>query len=412
MITFKDNDLSPLAKQLSSSLYQYEETLDPKIYHEIMEQIENILCFVIENEDRQKVEELRKDLSNRVKDLTSEYGKKRKRDISSESMEAIFPIGIARNKNNCAFNALGQLLMGAPNVLKAISEKATELNDILIQYTEAQNKDGNVLSQDFGTKLRDWVSSHLKGADQEEWFDDEGDIDDTQIDVRIPLELILETAGIQYFLKQNIDKDGETHTIRDENTGNPILATHKTIELDLSKDKHSFMEFFEDFFEYPIEGTNQIKRIQLNRAPDDLFISAFRFGYKDGLPQKIGKKIRKVPLGFRNGTKPGYILTGCIIHKGKSLGSGHYLTLRRVGNNWFLINDEIVTPVEDPSPFLEEGYIFHFQKGGTEPFLFEKKPRRDQSEVTHIQEDSIEPRDTIQKTASSFPGALKKLFSW
>ena len=58
-----------------------------------------------------------------------------------------------------------------------------------------------------------------------------------------------------------------------------------------------------------------------------------------------------------------YGLEGCIIHTGKD-NESHYVSMKRVGTNWYLIDDSVVHQITSTiaEENLKKGSIFHYQK--------------------------------------------------
>ncbi|NGX26490.1 MAG: hypothetical protein K940chlam6_00413 [Chlamydiae bacterium] len=331
---------------------------------------------------------------------------------SAKTMKELPPARIHRNANNCGLNTIGQFLAGAPTIASMCSNRDPELKK-LIQMIYSAQETGNTVSNNFGTTLRKKIGMLLKDKDLIEWAQDQSYSDNTQIDILIPLQHILEKAGFKYSFIQEREEKGKKSFLLDDNTGEKRLQTEFSVDLDLTNGSRDFQELLDAFFiQMPEEAHLDKKIYKFTEAPQDLVIAARRFGYV-GEQHKISDSIQNVPEVFKlqpaytqYGQDVNYELTGCAIHEGKGLVGGHYTYLRKSGNTWYHIDDATVTEVKDPRLLIEKGYIYHFQKTEAPVSSFSKMQNGGENELIT---DVIW---TLQKTSQIAWWVFQTLFSY
>lgn len=387
MITLKFNNpdlnTSSLAKDLKIGYQRIQEGLtktgivDQTELSDLLELIATTeKIFPNALKDIQQLKEMRTDLCNRVSQIAGkgipqevENGQ-----ISPEIMGEIPPVGIRNSGNNCCFNALGQFLAGAPGLASIIIKRRPRLGKLIQEFYDAQIH-GNVVSETFGRRFRNWITDHLSEINQKKWIA-ENNHRDTQVDVMEILHTVFEQAGIEYTFTQEIEDSHGTYPLLDQKTGNLRTEKHDAIEIYLPGEEKTFLDLLDTFFETKMSDSGKIKRSKFEKAPEDLIVSTFRFGYSRGKSYKTQLAVKDVPSEFflsdkytQENQEIPYQLTGCIIHNGSEKG-GHYTYLRRVGDTWYLIDDAKVKEIANPTPYLEQGYVFHYQKAAEEDLHF------------------------------------------
>lgn len=294
--------------------------------------------------------------------------------INLSDTQDLPPVGIKNTGNNCGMNAIIQLFANAPNLITSLAKENNPLKRLFRNYFQTQISHENVIDSFLGKSLRSWVTNNLEGGDKKEWLESGSQKDNIQVDVQIPLNALLSKANSSYEFYQKMDDGHIEYPIYDVETKKNILATQNTIELDLSKikNKPTFNQLIDDFFINEISGTNKKKKLQFVNAPDDLIFTALRFGHGGGV-HKINSPIKEIPTIYhlpakydQRGKPESYILKGCILHEG-SLNGGHYTFLRKNGEKWFHIDDNVTKQLDnknDITALLEKGYIFHYEKIG------------------------------------------------
>lgn len=97
------------------------------------------------------------------------------------------------------------------------------------------------------------------------------------------------------------------------------------------------------------------------KLSNQIIIQINRF-YKDDEREIIRKEKYLCPefaFFIENGVQIGYKLISFIHHVG-SLSSGHYTCYRKVNNEWYHCNDDIISKSDNP-PF-EDGYVFMYER--------------------------------------------------
>ncbi len=299
---------------------------------------------------------------------------------SPEVMKDLPPTGIRRLGQNCGLNALGQLFAGAWRIASKIDPES-DLGKLIQSIYAAQESD-TAVNPSFGIALRGWIGASLSYGAARDWKTEGNSSNTKQIDVLDPLHRILEEADVGFELTQTREFGGLE--LEEEEKREP--EKHTSVQLQLSTDKLDFPTLLDAFFQNVTDRDLAIKK-QFTKAPDDLIIEAQRFfqvPMESGefIPAKEGSDLQNVPTRYPlppkytvNNENSEYELTGCIIHSG-TIDGGHYTYLRRVGETWYYIDDAKVTEVKDPSPYIAQGYVYHYEKiSAPAPKASDMRPR-------------------------------------
>lgn len=268
------------------------------------------------------------------------------------------PTGIRNSGVNCWANAMIHMIAGAPAFAKKLfsDDQFESVTRLLEQYFTNRPVD----SEQFRHFLR------LNGTGQEDPF--------------IGFETLFEKANSRYEMQCTVSEFETTST-----TKQPEVM----VQLDMNKMRASeFSQLFHDALNHETDRAQHVQ-MKFERAPEDLFVRANRYGWSGSGYYKINESISHIPQTFS--LKSDYVaqretgeyaLTGAIIHLGESFRSGHYIYLGKREGNWYLTNDDSVfiwndfdwelvegreikkTEVPPPIDLLEKGYIFHYAKTG------------------------------------------------
>ncbi|MDN3506827.1 MAG: ubiquitin carboxyl-terminal hydrolase family protein [Simkaniaceae bacterium] len=327
-------------------------------------------------EDRRTLERMQADLRDRVHELpasaSAAAAPAQVEGMDPSNMAQLPPAGLRNAHSNCALLAAAQLLTGAPRIAKKIMDRDPELRALFQQIYHAQARDA-VVDQRLGDALREKVGTLLaidgrgRGSAYAEWVLD-GNLSNTkEPDILPVLHAFLAAGGLSY----QFVSECNGNTLVDDKTGAPRVENELSLGLDLSGGERNLESLLDQYFVNTAEG-GMTTRKQFITAPDDLVLSALRYGSAGG-GHKIGANLT-VPEAFdlkREFTQTRetirYELVSCDIHHGADGKRGHYTCLRKVDSTWYLANDDNVLEVTDPRPYMAQGYVFHYQKVGAAP---------------------------------------------
>ena len=151
-----------------------------------------------------------------------------------------------------------------------------------------------------------------------------------------------------------------------------------TLQMDLPStleiqtfDIYKLMAYFHRetiLYGYPCANCNSQdsteKKISVVALPRVLVMHFSRF---QGL-QKMNKYVRFPALASikysvdDNEYTIQYQITGVVVHLGSSIASGHYISYVRAGENWFKINDDIVTTVRWNTVRRKKAYMLFYEQ--------------------------------------------------
>ncbi len=137
----------------------------------------------------------------------------------------------------------------------------------------------------------------------------------------------------------------------------------KLLQIPLRKD---FYQSMSEFCIYDVVGESEEDVIYFSKVfthiPKVLFIQLARFnalGEKDGTKMQMYERIYMI----ENEIQVPYRLRSIGIHFG-GVGGGHYIAQRRVGNEWYELDDESVKKTRNPN--LTTGYFYVYEREGCE----------------------------------------------
>jgi len=285
-------------------------------------------------------------------------------------MAQIPPAGLKNAHSNCALLSAAQLLAGAPRLAQNIMAKDPVLRSLFQQVYQAQ-AEGQLVGKKLGDALRARVGELLArdgigpGSAYAEWIREGNTSNTKQPDILPVLHALLDAGGLTHQFVTACNGA----TLIDDKTGAPRIETEASLGLDLSGGERGLLNLLDHYFVNTAADSGQTTRKQFITAPNDLVLSAHRYGFGSG-GHKIGDNL-VVPEDFvlcpeftQQRETVRYELESCAIHHGADGEQGHYTCLRKVGETWYLANDDDVQVVRDPRPFMAQGYVFHYQKVG------------------------------------------------
>lgn len=277
--------------------------------------------------------------------------------LHPEKMKDLPPAGIRNAGANCWANTILQFIANAPSISSQILSQRNEPQcqptaSLILDYFEDQLYGNDVTEKVDSQLLRESIENVPKNV-----F--------TQIDVSEGIEDIFGKAGIKYEMVQDIRSKNGLSTSRQ----NVYM-----IDLDLVTSARSFKELFAGFF-YTKLDDGQTKQLKFIQPPKDLVIKAFRYGQAIGNDPSSARRIEdaitglpdrfELPRHLTQGNEPNihYELVGCMIQKG-ALDSGHYISLIKKPNGWYLNDDSRVRKISDTDAKeeLKKGYFFNYRK--------------------------------------------------
>jgi len=301
--------------------------------------------------------------------------------IDPSAMAQIPPTGLQNAHSNCALLSAAQLLAGAPRLAQNIMAKDPVLRSLFQQVYQAQ-AEGQLVGEKLGDALRARVGELLArdgigpGSAYAEWILEGNTSNTKQPDILPVLHALLDAGGLTH----QFVTECNGATLIDDETGGPRIETEASLGLDLSGGERGLLNLLYHYFVNTAADSGQTTRKQFITAPDDLVLSTHRYGFEGG-GHKIGDNL-VVPEDFvlcpeftQQRETVRYELESCAIHHGADGEQGHYTCLRKVGETWYLANDDDVQVVRDPRPFMAQGYVFHYQKvGAAEPAIDSSDP--------------------------------------
>jgi ubiquitin C-terminal hydrolase len=176
-----------------------------------------------------------------------------------------------------------------------------------------------------------------------------------------------EINDLFYFKEQRERADG---TIRPTTRSTFIAVPIQTPEPD-EKQLHSLQESFQEYIKWEPMGrlifgnepkilTVQLKRF-INKIDPQGNVVLSKLPHPVTIPQQFDFSPYLLP-------KPQnpvlYDLISTIVHRGNTLGSGHYVAYVNKGGQWYLCNDTTITPqtFTQAKPEIDQSYIVIYQK--------------------------------------------------
>ena len=100
------------------------------------------------------------------------------------------------------------------------------------------------------------------------------------------------------------------------------------------------------------------KKLENNKWATNIILHLKRFQFTKNGPIKYNDNI-DIPINWRHG----YRLKSFVIHRG-GFGGGHYISVVRKEDEWYLCNDSSVTKISenDVNKILKQAYILYYSK--------------------------------------------------
>ncbi len=249
------------------------------------------------------------------------------------------PIGLYnRTGAECWANSVLQLVCNSPSLRKAINQSGIKPLQHLVQGYERDQREGTqtVDSNQLRALLKALPHTSIDNA----WQQDAADA----------LRGILNALGKQITFQSS----SQTRSTQEDH---PILSFNLAGVLGGTR--------IQDLFNFYIGGlqlTDQNVAItkSLAQAPDELYLEARRYDQNN---KKITTALEVNDILRANDSQ--YLLTGCIIHQGSGIRGGHYMSLVRKANEWFLCNDARTQKISDQAAkqfISSQGTLFQYQK--------------------------------------------------
>lgn len=285
------------------------------------------------------------------------------RTTRPSSLVDFAPTGIHRPPAdmNCGFNALFQCVMNTKhlpdNILMRRNGICKALTPLVNLYNEAQVY-GCSIAEGLDTNvLRRWTAPAVSrsSSEQEDAFDIWQELAD-KLKIRPVIE---QTVRRRLY-------EPSTTVIREP-----------AIRLKLTEKARSFSDLIEEFFNTGSDDGARIER-RFQEAPEVLVVQADRTDWSQGPvgQHNLSTPLRSIPEYFKTKSSwmaerrppAGYALKGCVIQRG-TLDGGHFISLQRKPDGWYLINDADVSKVtsSEAKGLLETGYLFFYEKADGPP---------------------------------------------
>ncbi|NGX38451.1 MAG: hypothetical protein K1000chlam2_01625 [Chlamydiae bacterium] len=295
---------------------------------------------------QERLQQLKLDVSLRMPTEVSSS----EANFSPEVMSGFAPVGITRPKGvmNCWGNSLMQTITNSPALTRSILDSSNPnlkpIQSLIGIYHQAQQNPSGPIDASFGQILRLWASSASNNFSSQE--------DPADVFAEILFEL-----GQTYTFQQELIYPDRKIASKDQQEPY-ILFEPKSNVL-------NFHDAFTGFFNSNVEG-EFMKSLKFKTAPEDLVIKVKR-------DPNSNLEVLRIPETYDlhssltiNNEKVSYALTGCLIFYGDH-NNGHYISLQKKPDGWYLINDHQVKKITDLQAinFRKSAYMFHYSKEQT-----------------------------------------------
>lgn len=299
------------------------------------------------------------------------------------------PVGLDNPSCNCWANSVLQLVANSPvfwqrlQLLKmqlvgkddrASQEKLAKLEhlqQILCNYYAAQ-QNKQVGSTQIGHNLRSWTPNVSR-------------LDSSQEDAEVAASTILAELGMNFDIEQtltitNWDKAKKKNPDIRKKPVSTTTYKESMMHVNFGSGERHLGKLMKTCYSEIVQTERvtkknqnyyqQAKQSRIKSAPQELCVQAVRFDYSGTHVRKIND-ILTVPRQYImeerevvDGQVASYDLTGVIIHIGDSIEHGHYVSVVKKSDGWYLCNDKTVSAVsgKELEKFLSQGYIFQYTK--------------------------------------------------
>jgi len=240
--------------------------------------------------------------------------------------DAANPLGIERGvgEQNCPYGSLIQAISNSPKLRERFMINSSPYQGFYEEYTA---------SQSLGEKMSDI------------------DLNDVRRQTSSSSNRVQEDAsGVLGKMLEKVTPDGELVDMGIEDGKSYTWYGTDTLKIRYEEMNH---------FTSEVQGSLDL----LDCSAESVIIERAKYDTDRNL--KVLKD--DVPTHISSGST-GYELTSCVIQLGDDLG-GHFVTLQRKANGWFLIDDAKVKRVGDrvAQNYLKNGYLYFYEKSSASP---------------------------------------------
>jgi len=335
IIEFTKTNITPNLRDFHDMVATQKFDAAGEIYLKIVEEIQS--ASAIYSKEKNHIAELNKLQSELWKQLEAKNVAPvilSSKDVHPEAIKEFAPVGIVNQGNDCPSNSIVQMISNSPSLARKILGHRNTANlkafsSLIQQYYAAQMK-GQPVSDIYSQKIR------------KELFPTSNFFE--QCDVSEGLEKVLRELKFGFNKFEGIEKEKEN-----------LRLLEPVMRVDIPAD-HSTMQTMVNGFFSP--------KLKFENSPKDLIIQTYRFGQRQGYSIKNFESFQ-ISSDQTRWAEPTaqYDLVSCIVHLGLD-NQGHYVTLLKKPEGWYLANDSKVTLLSNQKAkeYLEKGYLFHYEK--------------------------------------------------